>query len=104
MGRLKYGLTGKAIIQIAIASPASSDTISIILSYLTFLLPRISRRFDTAIPIGIYPTWELLLYSWRYPQLQRKDAKNALGEPIELNSLDGLCWGCVQRLKNERTM
>jgi hypothetical protein len=32
LGRFKYGLTGKAIIQIAIASPASSDTTSIILS------------------------------------------------------------------------
>ena len=43
LGRLKYGLTGKAIIQIAIASPASSDMISIILYHLTFVLPRISR-------------------------------------------------------------
>jgi hypothetical protein len=32
LGRFKYGLTGKAIIQIAIASPASSDIASIILS------------------------------------------------------------------------
>jgi hypothetical protein len=32
LGRFKYGLTGKAIIQIAIATPASSDIASIILS------------------------------------------------------------------------
>jgi len=43
LGRLKYGLTGNAIIQIAIASPASNDMTSIILSYLTFLSPQISR-------------------------------------------------------------
>jgi hypothetical protein len=54
LGRLKYGLRGNAIIQIAIASPASSDMTSIILSYLTFVSPRISRRFnDNAIPIWI---------------------------------------------------
>src|SRR5215469_5507534 len=53
LGRLKDGLAGKVIIQMAIASPASSDMTSIILCHLLSCC-RVSRaRFNTAIPVWI---------------------------------------------------